>query len=82
LLPSSITNLAEKLTKKLIKERKDEIGQWDSEAISYTHEGRKYIISCTDQQIKIKIDSHMPLIRSADIEKFNITGIVKNLVPE
>jgi hypothetical protein len=82
LFPSPIPNLAEKTIKKLLKERKDEIGQWDSESISYIDEGKKYTVSCTDQQVRIKIDSPMPLIRNADINKFDITRLVKNLVVE
>jgi hypothetical protein len=82
LLPRSIPDLAGKVTRKIIREHLREIDQFDSQSVTYSEAGRKYAISCTDQQIKIKVESTMPVVRNADIEKFNIRDIAKKLIPE
>jgi hypothetical protein len=81
LLPSPRANLGSEIYKNIMKVEKRRIDAFDEEGgVSYIDEGRKFVVLCNDQQITIKVESLMPLIRNADVEKFNIRNIVAKLI--
>jgi hypothetical protein len=81
LLPSPRANLGSDIYKNIMRAQKRRIDAFDEEGgVSYTDEGRKFVVLCNDRQITIKVESLMPLIRNADVEKFNIRNIVTKLI--
>lgn len=80
LLPSPKANLGNEIFKNIMKEYAGSIDEFDEEGVSYKDQGQKFVVSCTDDQITIKVESKLPLINNADIEKFNIRNIAKKLI--
>ena len=72
--------MGNEIFKNILKEYAGNIDEFDEEGVSYKDQGQKFVVSCNDEQITIKVESKLPLINNADIEKFNIRNIVKKLI--